>query len=336
MKTPPTGSVFLLSEASIGRIYGSRERADIARLTGATPAVLTAETWREHPEICREADFIFSGWGMPVADEAFLEAFPHLKVVFYGAGSVKGFVTEAFWRRGVAVTSAYAANAVPVAEFAVAQIVLSAKRVWSLAALVRGRHVFPPPPDRESPGMYDSVIGLISLGSIGRMVAERLRAFDVKVIAHDPFVDPLLAAELDVELCPLEDVFRRADVVSCHTPWLKETEGLVTRDHFAAMKPGATFINTARGAVVDESGMIAGLRERPDLQALLDVTWPIPPAPDSPLYTLPNVFLTPHIAGSMGNECRRLGRTMVEELERYLCGEPLHHAVRREQAMLMA
>lgn len=336
MKTPSTKAVFLLSEPAFERIYGPAERSDIARLAGGAPPFLNPENWRSRPDVCREAEYIFSGWGMPVADEAFLDAFPRLKIVFYGAGSVKGFVTDAFWRRGIAVASAYAANAVPVAEFAVAQIVLSSKRAWSLAALVRGRQAFPPPPDRESPGMYESVIGLISLGAIGRMVAERLRAFDVKVIAHDPFVDPLRAAELDVELCPLEEVFRRSDVVSCHTPWLRETEGLITRGHLSSMKPGATFINTARGAVVDEPGMIAALRERPDLQALLDVTWPIPPAPDSPLHTLPNVFLTPHIAGSMGNECRRLGRAMIGEFERSLRGAPLRHAVHREQAMLMA
>jgi phosphoglycerate dehydrogenase-like enzyme len=139
-----------------------------------------------------------------------------------------------------------------------------------------------------------------------------------------------------VELCSIEDVFRRADVVSLHTPWLKETEGLITGAHFAAMKPGATFINTARGAVVREDEMIQVLKQRPDLFAVLDVTYPEPPEPGSPLYSLPNVVLTPHIAGAMGTECRRMGCLVVEELQRYLNGEALQWAINRQQAAVMA
>jgi phosphoglycerate dehydrogenase-like enzyme len=107
---------------------------------------------------------------------------------------------------------------------------------------------------------------------------------------------------------------------------------MITGDHFKMMKRNASFINTARGAVVRESEMIDALRERPDLFALLDVTYPEPPAADSPLYTLPNVIVTPHIAGSMGDECRRMGRYMVDELERWLAGEPFKHLVTPEYA----
>ena len=102
------------------------------------------------------------------------------------------------------------------------------------------------------------------------------------------------------------------------------------------MKPNATFINTARGAVVREAEMIETLRHRPDLQAVLDVCDPEPPAPDSPLLTLPNVVLTPHIAGSMGTECRRLGRCMVDEVRRYLAGEPLHWQITEADAARLA
>jgi phosphoglycerate dehydrogenase-like enzyme len=130
----------------------------------------------------------------------------------------------------------------------------------------------------------------------------------------------------------LEDIFRRADVVSLHTPWLPETEGMITGQHFTLMKPNAAFINTARGAVVRESEMIAVLEQRPDLLAVLDVTYPEPPVPGSPLYTLPNVVLTPHIAGALGPETRRLGEMMLDELQRYLRGEPLRWQVSPKQA----
>ncbi len=141
---------------------------------------------------------------------------------------------------------------------------------------------------------------------------------------------------MGVELVSLDEACARADVVSLHTPWLKETEKMITGAHFRAMKQGATFLNTARGAVVDEPAMVEVLTERPDLFAVLDVTHPEPPAPDSPLYTLPNVILTPHIAGSMHNECRRMGQYAVDECRRYLAGEPLRWQVTRELADQLA
>ncbi len=134
----------------------------------------------------------------------------------------------------------------------------------------------------------------------------------------------------------LDELFRRAEVVSMHTPWLKETEGLITGAHIASMKPYSTFINTSRGAVVCETEMLDVLKDRPDLVAVIDVTYPEPPAPDSPLYTLPNVILTPHIAGAIHDECRRMGQMMIAELERFLAGQPLKWAVTREQVAIMA
>jgi phosphoglycerate dehydrogenase-like enzyme len=167
-------------------------------------------------------------------------------------------------------------------------------------------------------------------------VRERLRPFDLRVIAYDPFLSAAEAQSLGVEKVALDELFQRSDVVSLHTPWLKETEGMIRGEHFRAMRPGTTFINTARGAIVDEPGLIAALGERPDLTAVLDVTWPEPPVAGSPLYSLPNVILTPHIAGSQGNECRRMGRCMLEEYERWSRGEPVRWQISREKAKLLA
>ena len=161
---------------------------------------------------------------------------------------------------------------------------------------------------------------------------ERLRLSAVKVVTYDPFLSPTRAAELGVTLLSLDEVFAQSDVITCHTPWLPETVGMITGAHFRQMKSGAAFINTARGAVINEPEMIEVLQARPDLFAVLDVTWPEPPPPESPLYDLPNVFLTPHIAGSMDTECRRMGRLVVEELDRWLAGQPLKHRVTPEYA----
>ena len=164
---------------------------------------------------------------------------------------------------------------------------------------------------------------------IGRKLCELLRPFDVRVVAYDPFATEKDAAQLGVELFDLDELFRQSDAVSLHAPWLPETEGMITSELIASMKENAALINTARGAIIRQHELIKVARRRPDLQFVLDVTYPEPPEEGSPLFALPNVVLTPHIAGSMDSECRRMGRFMVEELERFLAGQPLKYRLTR-------
>lgn len=326
--------IFLLNTNAYHDIYGPPERREIERLVDIYAPPQTRESVQKNLAILGEADVIFSGWGMVVMDEAFLAAAPDLKAVFYGAGSIRGIVTDAFWDSGIIITSAYAANAVPVAEYTLAQILFSLKRGWYFALTIKREGHYPP--RDPAPGNYGSTVGLISLGMVGRRVCELLRPFDLKIIAYDPYVTAEDAAGLNVELCPLDEIFRRADVVSLHTPWLKETEGMIMGAHLAAMKTNATFINTARGAIVREQEMISVFQQRPDLWAILDVTYPEPPEPGSPLYTLPNVILTPHIAGALDAERRRQGQIVVDQLKKFLNNEPLDWAISREEAKIMA
>lgn len=328
--------LFVMDSDRFETVYGPAEREDIAGLLDIQwPPKTKAELARD-PSILHDVEVIMASWGTPIMDEAFLASAPKLKAVFYGGGSVKGITTEAFWQRGIAITSGYGANARAVAEYALSQILFCLKRGWYFAlALTRdGRYI--PRETEPAPGAYGSTVGVIALGMVGRRVCELLRPFDLKVVAHDPYATAETAEALGVELCDLDAVFQRADVITLHTPWLKTTEGMITGNHFASMKPYASFINTARGAIVREAEMIQVLRQRADLQAVLDVTDPEPPAPDSPLRILPNVVLTPHIAGSMFGECRRMGRFMVDELQRYLNGEPLHWRVAREMVATLA
>lgn len=326
--------MFILDPVSYDLIYGQRERKRIGELVQLPPAPLTNAALRQDLKSLADIEVIFSGWGGPKIDETFLAAAPNLKMVFYGAGTIRGTVTDAFWDRGVRITSAYAINAIPVAEYSLAMIILGMKRAWPLARGIRRDGKYPT--SYPVPGCYGTTVGLISMGMVARALRERLRAFDMRVIAYDPFMSKADAASLGVELVSLEKLFQRADVVSLHTPWLKETEGMITGAHFRSMKQDSTFINTARGAVVRETEMIEVLTERPDLFAVLDVTHPEPPKPGSPLYTLPNVVLTPHIAGSKDAECQRMGRTMAEELENYLAGKPLRWEITREKAKLLS
>jgi phosphoglycerate dehydrogenase-like enzyme len=243
--------------------------------------------------------------------------------------------TEAFWDRGITITSAYGANAVPVAEYTLSTIILSLKKFWKYAEMTRrgegwGDHL------RSVPGAFRTTVGLVSCGMIARKLIAMMRMFDMRCIVYCPFLTEEEADELGVERCSLEDVFRRSEVVSIHTPLLAETIGLITGKLISSMKPDSTLINTSRGPIIREAEMVEVLRQRPDLTAILDVCEPEPPVLGSPITTLPNVVLTPHIAGSLGPECFRLGNYMVNEFRRYLAGEPLKWQINRELAARLA
>lgn len=281
-----------------------------------------------------EVEVLLGTWGVPELNEELLAKMPKLKAVFYAAGSVKGFVTDAFWSRGVPLVSAAGANAVPVAEYTVGVILLSLKRFFQQAEQCRQLGTFKR--NGSGAGNFRTTIGIISLGVIGRLVIRKLQAFDHKVVAFDPYAPEALFRELGVERVGLEELFARSHVASLHAPWLPETEKMIGRPLLEKLQKEAVFINTSRGALVNEADLISVLTERPDLLAILDVTYPEPPVTGSPLYSLPNVILTPHIAGSMGNECARMGELAVDELSRWLGGAELQHEVTREQLARMA
>ncbi|SDT88537.1 Phosphoglycerate dehydrogenase [Verrucomicrobium sp. GAS474] len=330
-------ALILLDRPYWGNVYGPAERKRLEGIvSGPCPmddAVSLRERGGASAQALAEAEVVFGGWGMPRCDEAFLAAAPNLKAIFFAAGSVKGFVTDALWARGIVVSSANSVLAVTVAEFTLAQILLSLKLAWRHVADMRAARR---PVRHPMPGIYDSVVGLISVGAVARHLIPLLRPFRVEVIAYDPFLSDAAAQALGVRKVSLEELFETAHVVSLHTPLLPETVGMIRGHHFARMRPDAAFINTARGAIVNERELIEVLYRRPDLHALLDVTHPEPPAPDSPLYTLPNVVLTPHIAGAVDGECRRLAAMAIDECERYLVGAPLHGQVDEEMMATIA
>lgn len=324
----------LLSPEALAAAYGAPVFARLRERAGEPLVIAPASTWRAHAAALRDTEVIFSGWGAPRMDEEFLRALPKLRAVFYAGGSVRYFVTDALWGRGVSVTTAQAINAIPVAEFTVAAILLGLKRVWHYARVTRETRNFPA--ERPMPAAFGAVVGLVSYGTIARLVRERLRSLEVEVVVYDPFLGEEEAQREGMRKVELDELFTISDAVSVHTPQLPETVGLVRGAHIARMRPGTFFLNTARGAVVNEPEMVDVLRRRPDLQAFLDVTSPEPPAADSPLYTLPNVVLTPHIAGSVDRECLRMGHAMIDEYERFRAGEPLRWEITAARAELIA
>jgi phosphoglycerate dehydrogenase-like enzyme len=277
-------------------------------------------------ELLADVEVIVSGWGAPPLDAAVLERAPKLRAVLHAAGSVKGLVGDALWERGIAVTSAAGANALPVAEYTLAAILMAGKGIFGLRERFRAERSFELGYIHPEVGNFGLRVGLIGASAIGRRVIELLRPFDVEVLLADPFVSEDEAAALGVRLVDLDHLVAQAAVVSVHAPDLPETRHLIDAERLAAMKDGTVVINTARGRLVDTDALVAELRTG-RLAAVLDVTHPEPPQADSPLFDLPNVFMTPHVAGSQGNELARMGLCTVEEAERLAAGQPLLNRV---------
>lgn len=282
-------------------------------------------------------EVLITSWGCPPVNDVVVERMPRLRLVAHLAGSVKGFLDDVVWRRGVLVTNAVAANAVPVAEYTVAAILFANKRVFQLQRAYTRVRENRAPWDREVPGVgnYRKTVGIVGASHVGRLVMELLRPYDLEVLLYDPYVPPLAARDMRVSKVTLSELLSRADVVSLHAPLLAETRHLLGGPELALMKDGATLINTARGALVEPAALEAELVSG-RLFAVLDTTEPEVLPPHSPLYDLPNVFLTPHIAGSLGRETERLADYIVAEVERFTRGVSLKYLVRREQLPRLA
>ncbi len=325
-------AIFLCnSPENVRRVYDATAMTRLHALCTLDTRIYTLADLASLPTDTR---IIFSTWGMPTLTEAQIAQYlPHLACVFYAAGSVQAFARP-FLRCGVRVFSAWAANAVPVAEYTVSQILLANKGFFAQARDMKIHH--PAPRSTAYLGNYGQSVGLIGCGMIGSLVAEMLKAYELDVLAYDPYLPAERADALGVTLCPLDTLFERCAVISNHLPNNAQTRGMLTEAQFSRMRPYATFLNTGRGAQVVEADLIRVLGDRPDLTAILDVTDPEPPVAHSPLYTLPNCILTPHIAGSIGNEVWRMSAYMADEFARYLQGSPVRYEVTEQMLATMA
>lgn len=327
--SPRPRTLLAMSAGTHRALLDAGALARLARIADCDPAVPVADFAGPLPDGGLErVEALLTGWGCPPLDEAALERMPRLRTVVHAAGSVKGHVTDACWRRGLTVSSAAAANALPVAEYTVAAVLFAGKQVLRSARAYRERRDVPPGGLAHYAGVgnFGRTVGVVGASRIGRRVLELLRPFDLALLLHDPYADPREAAALGAEPVGLDELARRSDVVTLHAPLLPATRHLFDRARLALMPDGATLVNTARGGLVDTAALTAELVAG-RLHAVLDHTEPEVLPAGSPLYDLPNVLLTPHIAGSLGNELPRLAHAALDELDRYARGLPYAHPV---------
>jgi len=318
-------------------------QADLARLHKNHDVILTAchdgpELRRKWSEWAEQCDAIVTGWGSPVITDEMLDESPGVRLIVHAAGSVKHLLPTSVWDRGIRVASCNEALAIGVAETTLGMIIAGLKGFfpcndlthsggWKISELAC--------PGFEVREVYEVTIGLIGASQAGRHVIRLLRAFETTVLVADPHLSDEEAARLDVERVSLDQLMRRSDVVSLHAPALPDTRHLLGRDQFRAMKDGAIFINTARGAIVDEAALVAEL-ETGRIRAFIDVTDPEPPVVNHPFRKLANVVLTPHIAGALSNGCLRVGRSAVDQLIRFGLGQKMPGEVTADRLTILA
>jgi phosphoglycerate dehydrogenase-like enzyme len=315
-------------------LFGTGELERIHAVADLDETTVISDIAGADPRLLAGLDVVITGWGAPLLDGAALDAMPRLRAIIHAGGTVKHHVAPRAWERGILVTTAADANAYPVAEYTLAAILLAGKDVPALATGYAADPAFSAA-GNAAIGNYHRTVGILGASRVGRRVIDLLGRFDFRVLLHDPYLpnaDPVLTRARRVSL---DDLFRLSSIVSIHAPLLPETTGLVGRDQLALMSPGSVLINTARGAIVDHEALITAVRGR-GLRAVLDVTDPEPLPAGHPLRHLPGVILTPHVAGSLGNELRRLGEAATREVELLAAGQPPKCPIGRQALITMA
>ncbi|TMR11325.1 hydroxyacid dehydrogenase [Nonomuraea turkmeniaca] len=284
----------------------------------------------------RDVEVLVTSWGCPPLTTERLADAPRLRAIFHCAGTVRTFVTDEVWRRGILVTNAADENAIPVAEFTLAAVIFAGKKAPFLAQDARRlRADWSFGAGRGELTNRGRTIGVVGFSRVGRRVVDRLRSLEVDVLVADPYADPAAVSALGAGLLPLPELLPRCDVLTLHVPELPSTHHLIGAPELALLRDGTTVINTARGAVLDTAALERECATG-RLDAILDVTDPEPLPATSLLYDLPNVMITPHIAGSLGSETRRMSESALDELERYLSGQPPRAAVTPDDFMVSA
>ncbi|MFD7923367.1 hydroxyacid dehydrogenase [Streptomyces sp. NPDC059740] len=320
-----------MSPALLDEVFPPAVRHRLEQVGDLQPGVPLAE-FTSPPAVAAlaEAEVLLTGWGCPPLDPAVLDRAPKLRAVLHAAGTVKTFLGVEVFGRGVAVSSAADANAVPVAEFTLAAVVLGAKRAFTLGSLYRDRRTHRTAADLDRLpwlGTHGLTVGVVGASRTGRRVVELLSALDAEVHLHDPYLPDAEVRALGAVPTDLDTLVATCDVVTLHAPQTPRTRHLLDAYRLGLMRPGTLLVNTARGSLVDTEALTGHLVSG-RLDAVLDVTDPEPLPADHPLWDLPNVWLTPHLAGAQGNEVGRLGACAVDELDRYARGLPLRHEVR--------
>ena len=279
---------------------------------------------------------VVTGWGSPQFTSEVLSAADQLRLVAHSAGSIKNLLRLAVLEPAISVTHAASAIAMAVGEMSLLLIMLLLRKPHVCDRELKAGHEWND--IRAQPGGREIVgqrVGVVGAGYTGRYIIKLLRALDVEVWVSDPYLSDARAAELGVRLEPLDELLTRCPIVTLQAPTTQETHHMIGARELGLLQDGAILVNTARSRLIDEDALLAELRSG-RIEAALDVFDEEPLPVDSPFRQLDNVVLTPHIAGLSIQARHRQGQTMVDEIERFIGGQPLRYEVTPEMLDIMA
>lgn len=288
------------------------------------------------PQLVEKAVAVITGWGTPSLTGEVLAVAPNLQLVAHTAGSIHKLVPAEAVRGGLRVSHAAAIIADSVAELVIGQTLRRLRHLDTMDQRMKSGGIWFDVRD-ALPGrlLGEQTVGIVGTGHVGRTVIRRFQAFGARILAADPFLTEDGAKELGVTKTEVDELFAKSDIVSLHAPALPETEGMVGTAQLHALRDGGLLINMSRGALVKEDELIAELKTG-RIFAILDVFATEPLPADSQLRSLSNVFLSPHAAGHTIDTHKRQGKTMVEEVVRFLNGEELRYVISASALSTMA
>ena len=277
----------------------------------------------------RDVDILVTGWGTEPVTREVLCAANALKLHVHVGGSVAAYTSKEEFQAGITVLSGNDIFAQSVAEGCIGYMLMAQRRMPKYMAAMADMG-WKQADDQFYEGLLGKRVGLVGYGTITRYLCRLLKVFDTEILVYSAYPVP----DPDLKQACLEEIFSVCDIVSLHSAWNERTEGMIRREHFARMKEGALFVNTARGPLVDEAAMKEALVSG-RIRAILDVYHSEPPAVDDVLRSLPNVYLLPHMAGPTTDMRARVGRALAEDMARFLQGEACRYQIAPEAAARM-
>lgn len=306
----------------LDQVFAQGRMERVKELTDLYPVRITQANFEEHAGQLKDLEVIFSTWSMVRLNGEQVRQMPNLKAVFYAAGATGSFRIP-FEENGVIVSSAAAANAIPVAEFALAQVLLAGAGYFRNSRECKDPVSSSQTESYRGHGNYGGRVSILGNGAISTRLQELLAHHDLEIT--------VVPSRMENRTVSLEEAFKTSFAVVNLFPNRDDNAGVLNGDLFRRMIDSAVFINVGRGRQVNEAELVQVMKERSDLTALLDVQYPEPPVEGSELYTIPNIRLSAHIAGSKGKELLRMADYMIEECIRFQNGEPLLYQVKGHQ-----
>jgi phosphoglycerate dehydrogenase-like enzyme len=277
-------------------------------------------------------DAIVTGWGTPVFNDEVLKKADRLKLIGHSAGTVKHFLPEAVFKKGIAVTHAAPALASAVADFSLLLTMSMLRRNWVAHEIMRAGTWQRDELGNEISGMR---IGIVAASYTGRCFIKLLKALEADVWVFDPYLTEKGAAELGVKKVSLDELLTQCPVISLQAPVTKETTKMIGKRELALIRDGGILVNTARPSLIDTDALLKELQSG-RISAALDVFDEEPLPENNPYRGLKNVLLSPHIAGASAQTRHRQGRIIAEEFARFFGGEPLKYGIKLEMLATMA